>query len=509
MTTIEEVPVTGTVYGLVDPRTNQIRYVGETIRPLAERLTAHYGKSAAPRLRQWLVELREAGLKPRIVPLREDIPEKHLLTAEREEATQICAAGGRLLNTYLTRDGYRLHKRRQEEVRAEAQRVAWQELAKAAITTFGGPLAPGELPGLELPGIVWHFMAADADDHSDCLVLGPQGTAWPPPDRRDPDHTARFAERELVRAARHAAGGGADDGDPCHWRHWVAGAMTMRWHSHADLFRYLRLLAWYTVAVDPWRHLADLAGMPRDDASFTEWAGRDADTRSALAFLSACAPGVLSGRLQQYERRDYYGGPGRLLGVAASAYSGVTPRDAIGPQVSGILTALAHDHQLTGPMAQLFWRLDPNALDTAYGPDIATGLDSHAGLPSGTSAQVLRALVQQAPAIGTPRIKLAADRSAQVFPTVALPYCSGWDGIPAPGARALAASLVRGALAAPVHCTADEFLAQLRRVWAASPRPLPPPGPVTIAPRRRMWSGREQLHTGRLGLGDVGDQRLA
>ena len=75
--------------------------------------------------------------------------------------------------------------------------------------------------------------------------------------------------------------------------------------------------------------------------------------------------------------------------------------------------------------------------------------------------------------MATPQIRLAADRSAQAFPTVALPYCSGWDGIPAPGARALAASLTRGGLAVPVHCTAEEHLAELRQVWARPPEPLP------------------------------------
>lgn len=40
--------MTGTVYGLVDPRPDQIRYVGETVQPLAVRLSGHY-KRAQPR----------------------------------------------------------------------------------------------------------------------------------------------------------------------------------------------------------------------------------------------------------------------------------------------------------------------------------------------------------------------------------------------------------------------------------------------------------------------------
>lgn len=70
-----------TIYGLVDPRDEQIRYVGATARPLAAYLQSHvygarkrgtYGQwvnvSAKDR---WLRQLLDAGLAPRIVALHE------------------------------------------------------------------------------------------------------------------------------------------------------------------------------------------------------------------------------------------------------------------------------------------------------------------------------------------------------------------------------------------------------------------------------------------------------
>jgi hypothetical protein len=63
------------VYGLIDPRDQEIRYVGATRVGLEERLHAHVGhmKKAAARSRndydRWLAELFTLGLQPRVTAL--------------------------------------------------------------------------------------------------------------------------------------------------------------------------------------------------------------------------------------------------------------------------------------------------------------------------------------------------------------------------------------------------------------------------------------------------------
>jgi hypothetical protein len=49
---IARTATTGTVYGLIDPRDKQTRYVGQTVQSLATRLGGHYGGGrTSPRVR--------------------------------------------------------------------------------------------------------------------------------------------------------------------------------------------------------------------------------------------------------------------------------------------------------------------------------------------------------------------------------------------------------------------------------------------------------------------------
>jgi hypothetical protein len=62
-----------TIYALVDPRTDQVRYIGQTVQPLEYRLWSHLHVAArrkvdTPKVR-WLQELQAAGLKPSIIAL--------------------------------------------------------------------------------------------------------------------------------------------------------------------------------------------------------------------------------------------------------------------------------------------------------------------------------------------------------------------------------------------------------------------------------------------------------
>lgn len=74
------------IYGLTDPRTNQVRYVGKTVQPLKLRLQQHIFPARTHRQNharaQWIRALIEQGLKPEIV-LLETVPESEWREAER------------------------------------------------------------------------------------------------------------------------------------------------------------------------------------------------------------------------------------------------------------------------------------------------------------------------------------------------------------------------------------------------------------------------------------------
>lgn len=56
------------IYGLVDPRTDKLRYVGRT-SSLAARIAQHRGPQASKRVRKWIAELHALGLKPIVARL--------------------------------------------------------------------------------------------------------------------------------------------------------------------------------------------------------------------------------------------------------------------------------------------------------------------------------------------------------------------------------------------------------------------------------------------------------
>lgn len=53
------------IYGLVDPETDEIRYIGKSIRPM-ERLTNHMNETSKCHRCNWLQSLKGKGLRPRI-----------------------------------------------------------------------------------------------------------------------------------------------------------------------------------------------------------------------------------------------------------------------------------------------------------------------------------------------------------------------------------------------------------------------------------------------------------
>ena len=77
------------VYALVDPRTHEVRYVGQTGNRLEERLVWHYYSPHNPELAEWLAELQRLNLEPVML---------HLASAWSR--SDVKAVEARLITTY-------------------------------------------------------------------------------------------------------------------------------------------------------------------------------------------------------------------------------------------------------------------------------------------------------------------------------------------------------------------------------------------------------------------------
>jgi hypothetical protein len=465
------VTATGTVYALIDPRDGEPRYIGQTKKqPFTARLAGGY----APRVHAWMAEVRKAGLKPQIVAVREGVPVDDLLAAEAEEIMRVIVAGGTLLNEQVTALGRKLLDERRKAEREAADRAAWAEVADAALAVLGGPLSPGDLPLVEIPDVSWHFMSTGGParvEHANSLL---RSVSW----REVPSehHALQQAAAEeqgyalegmlcpAQYAWENARRAGGDSFDRFIERN-IRTVLDARCVSREDASRFLALTAWYTVAVHPWRHLAELAQLPLDDASFTAWAGQEDGARDALAFLAAGGDGMLERLSIREHCPQRWKEPGRLLAAVAVAYSGAEPPEVIHAGLKATLGDLADDHMLTQPMADLLLRLNPRALDDIFGEDIAAVLDRDLALAEGTSGRVLRALIDRIGHVHDRKVRRVADRSAQAFPVTALPDYGGWSGPGIPVMRSVSGCLVRAGLAEPDGMTPGEYLSYIRALW--------------------------------------------
>src|SRR6185369_10367135 len=97
--------VHGVIYALFDPRTNTIRYIGQTTYAKPEqRLTAHLAPSALKRhsyLGRWLKGLVDAGLKPEMALIDVAYDQAELDQLEIEHIARYRAEGHRLVNMSL------------------------------------------------------------------------------------------------------------------------------------------------------------------------------------------------------------------------------------------------------------------------------------------------------------------------------------------------------------------------------------------------------------------------
>jgi hypothetical protein len=102
---------TATIYALVDPRNGELRYIGVTVRPLKERLSAHlacgysggYGGNAPKS--QWIQELRDVDERPIIRALK-SVPAPEALETERATIIEYMEAGAKLFNSLAHLGGF-------------------------------------------------------------------------------------------------------------------------------------------------------------------------------------------------------------------------------------------------------------------------------------------------------------------------------------------------------------------------------------------------------------------
>lgn len=115
------------MYALIDPLTDEVRYVGCTVR-LEERFRGHLKQAANPASKlipkiEWLRSLN--GVEPRLL-LLETVEEPDLHNAEKRWILKLRAAGAQLTNQRVGGKAPRGHKR-SEETRAKIRAARAQQ----------------------------------------------------------------------------------------------------------------------------------------------------------------------------------------------------------------------------------------------------------------------------------------------------------------------------------------------------------------------------------------------
>lgn len=128
------------IYGLYDPRDGVCRYVGKTIKPLAERLRGHVNdarrRKHSVRRFSWVLSLLDAGVMPAI-KLLEKVSDGRWADAERKWIAKFRADGIDLINTTDGGegcDGMRHSEETRIRMSASAKRVQSDPEIKAKIS---------------------------------------------------------------------------------------------------------------------------------------------------------------------------------------------------------------------------------------------------------------------------------------------------------------------------------------------------------------------------------------
>lgn len=467
---------TGTVYALVDPRDSRVRYIGATTQTLKARLNGHTG-SRTQRVKAWVDELASQGLTPQIEPIIEGVDEGDLRDAERAEITRRLVAGEQLLNESATAPARHRIERQRKVDRVERERAAWECAAHQVRSIVGGPLSP---MGVPVPRLGRHFEQAYLD-----LMK-----AEDEPDREvEPDVDRRLSKETRLRFAR------ADAADAL-WRSvrpvWsslrrkvdkefeevlscrVGAIFSERWTDFQDASRYLALLPWGMIAVGPWAALAERAGMDISGSAFVDWATDDPSVREALTMLLVRSGGRM-GPLSVLDDFDASLRPSTgLVAITAAYHPGFDLPQELILEVRSFLESVLRGGSLTPAMADLLLELDPGALDKLLGPEITAGIDARLGLPPGTSADVLVAVLEKSGGRHLNKLADIVNRARGALPTVEAPDFSHWHGDTMPMFQAVTASLTAAGVltATPDGKTPAELVSEVRALWCADPNML-------------------------------------
>lgn len=462
---------TGTVYALVDPRDNRVRYIGATTQPLKTRLYGHLKGPASRRVKAWVKELGAVGLTPRIEPIHAGVATSELRESERAEITRRLIAGEKLLNESATAPARRHIERQQELDRQERERAAWEHAAHQVRSIVGGPLPPGNVVPIPLD-------ARALQAHHKMLRLA-EALKEDPPSRGNP----KWEEQSSLSLAREKAGdtlwksarrmwgplrGIAED----HFDYILAGrvrkVLEESWTDLDDAARYLALLPWGIMAVGPWAALAERAGMDATGTDFIDWVSDDATVREALTTLLLQA-GDRMGPLSVLDNYDNHARPSAgLVVLTAAHHPGFDLPETLHPETIWFLNVMLRGGQLSPSMAELLIKLEPCALDRFLGPNLASAIDAQLGLSPGTSRDVMEALLRSSGSWQLGRLDRVVARANGAFPTVATPSFSDWGGPTTPMFRAIVASLVAtGVTAAPSGTTRTEYVSDVCSLWCA------------------------------------------
>lgn len=134
------------IYTLSDPRNNQIRYVGKTVLPLAERLQRHLRMDDKGKKVNWLKSLKNQDLKPTI-ELVDIVPEDDWRFEERFYISYFKFLGFNLTNLHEGGNGSRLGCKQSEETKQKKRESmrGWkptkEHLAKANNARLAKPVS--------------------------------------------------------------------------------------------------------------------------------------------------------------------------------------------------------------------------------------------------------------------------------------------------------------------------------------------------------------------------------
>lgn len=421
----------GTVYALIDPRDGATRYIGQTTKTLPARLSGHMA-SPAPNVAAWIAELRAAGAVPAIAPLHQDVPTSILLRLEREEITRRLLEGEQLLNEGATSDARKTLAKLKEEQRVAQNRAAWQEAAHRTRAALFGPLPSGDIPAAPFPENVWRYMP-DLWKAQDALEEARANSTQPfDPDLWRVEQKVMDAEKRLssqlwegVRAGWPSVRGRDDKLDK-RLEAMVSGTVSIRCETLEEASRLVTLAPWCLIAVAPWAALAQRAGLSLDTDDFITWVTDRPEVEEALRFVCQYRPRMLEHLAGMEHANDRQIASIHLV-AAAAAHMPFDLSSEITHSVTNTLRDIARDKMLTNGMADLLARLDPQSLDDLFGTDVARAADASLGLPAGTSAAVIKHLMESSYGnFGVLDQVLA--RAAGKLPSKAYPDYSTWSG---------------------------------------------------------------------------------